>query len=107
MNRRTFILSALATAFSAPAAAHWRYDPACCSDADCQPVPDGYIHETGDIIVVRVPAGAHKMWPIEKRATFYAEITRAELRQPLDGRWHVCISPGGALLCVYPPERSF
>ena len=31
------------------------------------------------------------------------DLTRDKLRKPVTGEWGVCISPGGALLCVFPP----
>lgn len=107
------ILAATALAFlviiaaHTNASAHWRYSPLCCSDADCAPAPDSAVHETGSTVTIHISPGQHPMWGKDKATPFVAELHRSSLQQPLDGRWHVCISPGGVLLCVYPPTRSF
>jgi hypothetical protein len=105
MRRRSILAGLLLLA--SPARAHWRYDPVCCADNDCQPVPDSAVHEAGDVVVIRLAPGQHIMWRKDRTTDFVAEIARADLRKPLDGRWHVCIGPTGLLLCVYPPERGF
>jgi hypothetical protein len=97
----------LITAASTKTQAHWRYSAACCSDVDCAPVPDSAVHETGSTITLHIAPGQHPMWGKDRPAAFVGELHRSALQPPLDGRWHVCLSPAGTLLCVYPPARSF
>jgi hypothetical protein len=101
------VLLALAIGSAPRAEAHGLYSAICCSDFDCSPVSDSAVHEAGDTIVIRVLPGQHPMWGKDKTEPFVAEIQRSALQEPIDGRWHACISPSGKLLCVYPPLRSF
>lgn len=107
MNRRTFILAAALIALSQPAYTHGLYEYACCADNDCAPIADKMVHEAGEIIIVRVEAGSHPMWPKEKASALMLEFQRSALRKPIDGNWHVCISPSASPLCLYPPQRGF
>lgn len=96
-----------ANAHSAPSGAMYEYIP-CCSNRDCAPIPDTLVHEMGGgLIVVRVPPGAHPMHGKEKTNVLVLEFEGEKIRKPLDGSWHVCISPSGTPLCVYPPLRGF
>ncbi len=91
----------LAAALLAPLAgfAHgpWPYE--CCHDRDCAEVDARHVVEAGDEIIITLPAGAHPMAPGGGRWT----TTRDRLRKPVTGEWGVCLSPTGALLCVFPP----
>ena len=105
MIRRTVIAALLLA--TQPAYTHGLYDILCCADNDCSPIADAMVHETGETIIVRVLPGSHPMWPKEKAAALMLEFERSKLRKPIDGNWHVCISPSAAPLCLYPPQRGF
>lgn len=102
-----FLLLLLICVAASKANAHWRYPIECCHDNDCQSVPDSFVHEAGDALIIRIPPGAHKMWSKDSPGPLVAEIPRSALRKPLDGEWHVCIGPSGSILCVFPPMRGF
>lgn len=101
------ILLALAI-WSAPNAdAHEGYDYRCCGQNDCAPVPDAAVHEAGPVIIFRIAPGTHPMWPADKAAALVVEVDRFRLEhRRLDGRWHICLNPALAVLCVYPPDRG-
>lgn len=105
MIRRSLIAILILAPFTA--SAHGLYEYQCCADNDCQPIADNAVHEAGETIVVRVLPGSHVMWPKDKAASLMLEFERSKLRKPIDGNWHVCISPSGAPLCLYPPQRGF
>jgi hypothetical protein len=94
-------LSALTAGLLTPLAgfAHgpWPYE--CCHDRDCAEVDARHVVEAGQEIIITLPAGAHPMAPGGGRWT----TTRDRLRKPVTGEWGVCLSPTGALLCVFPP----
>lgn len=87
----------------APAAAHGPWPAECCSNRDCDEVDASSVREAGDTIHIRIKPGSHPMWPADGRGDFVASAPRAALRKPVTGEWGVCISPGGSLLCVFPP----
>ena len=100
------LLAGPAFAHNAPSGV--QYLPECCSQRDCAPVPDRMVHELGGgAYGVRVPPGSHPMWPADKGAALYVEFSGPQVKPPLDGEWHICLSPTGAPLCIHPPMRSF
>jgi hypothetical protein len=91
-----------------PARAHGAYDYRCCGERDCAAVPDQWVHESGDVIVFRIPPGGHPMWATDKTVPLVVEFDRFRLEtRRMDGRWHLCLNPSQFPLCVYPPERGF
>lgn len=107
MTRITPLVGALALAcLAGPATAHgpWPYD--CCSDRDCEEIDRAWVSERGALITFTIPPGGHKMWPADGRASFVVTIERKALRKPVTGEWSVCISPGGTLLCAFPPGQG-
>lgn len=107
MTTRRAVLAGLLALAGGRAEAHWRYETACCSDEDCDAVDDRAVREDGERVIVTIQPGTHRMWPADGRASGTFETTRTALRKPVDTRWHVCLSPTGSLLCVYPPMRGF
>lgn len=96
MNRRRFLL-ALAGAViagSARISAHSWYEPACCSDTDCAPLPAGASVEPvrGGYVVRMTPDGAPVFFGYDK------------VRPSRDGEIHACIGPqSGTPFCLYMP----
>lgn len=98
----------LAFAAITPAWAHETYDYRCCGERDCAAVPDAWVHEAGEVIVITIPPGGHPMYGRENARPLVIEFDRFRLEsRRIDGRWHVCLNPAHHPLCVYPPERSF
>jgi hypothetical protein len=98
---RIAVLSLALLASQAAAHGPWPYE--CCHERDCAEVESRFIREDGDRVHITIPAGAHPMWPADGRTPFTAIAPRSLLRKPVTGEWGVCIGPGGALLCVFPP----
>jgi len=68
--------------------AHSWYDPACCSERDCEPykgelkeMADGYHLEDGTVILYS-----------DKR-----------IRLSADNEYHICKYPSGQIICFYIP----
>jgi hypothetical protein len=95
------ILSILAITTYAWAHGPWPYE--CCHNRDCAEVEARHVRESGDEVLVEIPPGTHPMWPADGRPTFIKAVKRTQLRRSVTGEWGVCISPSGALLCVFPP----
>jgi hypothetical protein len=86
------------------APAGWSYDPACCSDYDCAPIPASAVSLAPDGWRLRLAPGQHPF----VRAPLDAVVPFGDhrLRRSGDGGWHACISPTtGRVLCVYEPDR--
>lgn len=69
--------------------AHSWYPPECCSDRDCEPVPDGSVS--------RVQGG------YQFEGQFIPDAT---VRTGQDLRFHACKSPSGTLLCFFRPTTG-
>jgi hypothetical protein len=83
----------------------WAYDPACCSDYDCAPIPARSVTLTPTGWRVQVAPGEHRFAPAGGLDDV-VPFGDPRIRRSGDGGWHVCISPvTGRLLCVYEPER--
>lgn len=106
MTTRRALLAGLLALAGGRAEAHWRYEYLCCAENDCAAVDDEAVKDEGERVIVTIAPGSHPMWPADGRAPGRFETTRAQLRKPVDTRWHVCLSPAGNLLCVYPPLRG-
>jgi hypothetical protein len=75
-------------ALASPAWAHSWYDPACCSDRDCRPVPVTDLRENAD--------GSWTYLP--RQITF----SRHQIRPSKDRHHHTCIGiHSGLPLCLY------
>lgn len=93
-----------------PAAAHtapsgWAYDPECCSDKDCAPVPDAAIREVPGGYRVIIAPGTHPSVPARRVALdFFVPHGDPRIRVSGDGKRHACISrTAGILYCIYVP----
>lgn len=102
-----FLALLVACLWGGKAHAHDAYDYRCCGERDCAAVPDSWVHETGDVIIFRIPPGGHPMYGAENTRPLIVEFDRFRLEQRrMDGRWHICLNPAHFPLCVYPPDRG-
>lgn len=72
---------------------HSFYDPACCSDRDCGPLPDGIVTGTKD------------GWHIATN-NMTLPYNSPKVRNSPDGKFHGCFlngNPKTALICLYVP----
>jgi hypothetical protein len=100
MIRATLLCLTLA----GPAAAHSWYDPACCSDRDCAPVPDASIVAMSDGYHVTLLPGDHPL--IRAPISTVVPYGDPRINWSKDARQHACVSfprPNGfqGLLCIY------
>jgi hypothetical protein len=100
---RAFRLSLLCLALAVPAASHHWYDPTCCSEQDCAPVPDAAIEAMGDGYHVTLLPGDHPMIRRPLRTVVPYQDPRINWSQ--DARQHACVitGKGGSqgLMCIY------
>jgi len=94
--RHVLLLFAL-LAFMAPASAHDFYDPLCCNDRDCEPIPASGVTETKSGYVVQY-------------SSIHGNEVRGFIKKDLakfspDGRFHACQMPSG-VRCLYVPSPS-
>jgi hypothetical protein len=94
---------AILVALTPVSLAHGPWPHECCHDRDCAEVSARHVVEEGDTVRIVIPPGTHPMWPADGRAPFVTTTKRDRLRKSVTGEWGVCISPSGALLCVFPP----
>ena len=80
------------------------YDPACCSDQDCAPIPVHAVSVEADGWHVHLEPGDHPLVfrTIDARIPF--DSTR--LRKSTDGQFHACIFVG-RVFCFYAPPTGF
>jgi hypothetical protein len=96
------LIVAISAALAHNAPSGWSYDPACCSDRDCAPVPARFIRATPAGLEISIPAGAHPFVAGEalREVVPYAD---PRIRPSGDGQHHACVSPSRRLLCIYLP----
>lgn len=86
-----------------PVLAHGWYDPACCSNQDCAPVPARSVTAVPGGWQVEVGPGDHPL--IHAPASYFLPYEDALISQ--DGAFHLCVSQStGALLCLYAPPMG-
>jgi hypothetical protein len=86
------------------APAGWSYDPGCCSDYDCAPIPASAVTLAPDGWRIRLAPGQHRF--VREALDVVVPFGDPRIRRSGDGGWHACISPStGRVLCVYEPER--
>ena len=90
------------------AAAHEWYDPTCCSDRDCAPLPDGSVVATAAGWRVTVPAGGHPL--LNTSFSQLVPYGSPLILRSKDEHFHGCIMHGApedvprpTLLCLYVP----
>lgn len=78
-----------------PSRDHW-YDRDCCSNRDCEPIPE-------EAVSVTQAGQWHVRYINFNGALVDADVPRARIRPSRDGRFHACSTPVGNLLCFYIP----
>lgn len=80
----------------------WSYDIECCSEMDCEPVPDTAIREVhGGYQVVLLP-GQHRF--AKARIEAFIPHGSDKIRVSGDAHKHACVRPWDmAILCIYLP----
>lgn len=72
---------------------HSWYDPACCSERDCAPIPQG--------TKVEYAAGGYNVTLPGGSPIFFSQD---KVKPSQDGLWHICINPvSGTRYCIYVP----
>lgn len=87
---------------------HGWYDPACCSDQDCAPIPESAITWTESGWRVELRPGDHFM--VQSHAVLET-VPFDEVLPSQDDQWHVCLrtekAPAERVICLYIPEGRF
>ena len=83
------------------AEAHDWYEPVCCSDTDCAPIPDSAVREGPNGYEVTLQPGQH---PMVKEPLSYV-VPYDKVRQSPDGKYHACITATGYRPCFYAGGR--
>lgn len=95
---------ALALAAGAPGVrAHSWFDPWCCNDRDCQPIPDSAVKITPQGYVITLNPGDHPMLSKETGPRTYT-VPYANARVSLDPeqKFFACIYPDpSSMRCFY------
>jgi len=102
---RSHLLSALfILATAGQAVAHEWYDPTCCSDKDCAPIPFESVVVTGEGYEVTLLPGDHPLvrTPIKRFFPFGDE----DVLPSQDMKYHACVMPGSpsaspGIICFY------
>lgn len=102
--RFVWLSLALALAVGAPESrAHSWFDPWCCNDRDCQPIPDSAVKVTPQGYVITLNPGDHPMLAKETGLRTYT-VPYANARVSLDPeqKFFACIYPDPATMrCFY------
>lgn len=85
----------------------WTYPVECCSDRDCAVIDGRTVRETPAGYVVTVQPGGHPMWGREQTAPLVVTFAYRDAKPSPDGQWHLCISPTGRPLCLFPKQGGF
>lgn len=86
-----------------PSWAHSWFDPWCCNDRDCQPIPDSAVKITPQGYVITLQPGDHPMLAKETRPHTYT-VPYAKARVSLDPeqKFFACIYPDpSSMRCFY------
>lgn len=104
MKLLAWLSLALALAAGAPETrAHSWFDPWCCNDRDCQPIPDSAVKITPQGYVITLAPGDHPMLAKETQTRTYT-VPYANARVSLDPeqRFYACIYPDpSSMRCFY------
>ena len=92
-----FLLAAAYFWSSLPAAAHSWYEPACCSDRDCEPISFDSVIET--------EYGYKVDYYSKQGFEVHNWIPREKTKHSQDGRFHACATRT-RFLCLYVPVNS-
>lgn len=108
------IISAYGIAWAHQAPSGWEYDGDCCSNKDCNELPDSAVRETAD--GYEVTAGPEQNNQLSRKQTILVPYHDRRIRLSKDGKFHACYSKefndgtgfkGGAMLCFYAPPKGF
>jgi len=83
---------------------HEWYNPACCSERDCAPVPLETVRVTAEGWLVTVPAGVHPHAEEDIMELIPFGDDRVMMSQ--DANYHVCALLKGTILCFYVPAMT-
>ncbi len=86
------VLAALAAC--APAFAHSWYDPICCSERDCEPLPEG--------AVTQVSGGYHVKYTGKMGFNVDVIVPYEKAKASRDEKYHGCAT-AERFLCLYVP----
>jgi hypothetical protein len=80
--------------------------PSCCNSAadsptgDCAPIDDQYVHQGVDGYHISLPVGSH---PKLIHKGYDGVVPYKDVKEPLDGRYHICLTTDGAYrYCFFP-----
>ena len=80
------------------------YDPWCCNQKDCAPIPASAVTAGPDGWRITIRPGDH---PLARNAVTHL-IPYGQERRATDGRHHACLFPTEQTLrCAYTPPRGF
>lgn len=97
---RMFLIAAITLCGIVSASAHSWYNPVCCSDRDCAPVPFEAVEITDDGYRVTLHAGDHVM----VSSTVVHLVAYPDVLKSRDGNYHACLFPNqNVMRCFYAP----
>lgn len=103
---RSHLLSALfILAMGGQVAAHDWYDPTCCSDKDCAPIPSSAVKITKNGYEVTLMLGQHPM--VRTRLFQVIPFADEDVMPSQDEHYHACVMPGSPsagmprIICFY------
>lgn len=102
--KRLLFVAALLSCINVAALAHGLYDPWCCSDKDCAPIPDQSVEEIDGGWKVTLNKGDHPM--VTKPMEYFVKKGQEKFHH--HGGTHACFYPDEETLrCLYvPPPGS-
>ena len=105
-----YLVFVISQAHAHQAISGWTYPTSCCSNNDCQQIPESAVEITSGGYIVTLSPGQHKQI---KKKTWTFTIPMNKARTPPDGYYHICL--GGEILdaetprviCFYAPPMSY
>jgi len=97
---RSILLMTMMLCGTVSASAHSWYDPVCCSERDCAPIPYEAVEITDEGYLVTLHAGEHLM----VSSTVVHVVAYADVLKSKDGEYHACLFPNQEVMrCFYAP----
>jgi len=85
--------------------AHEWYDPACCNDRDCAPIPMDAVRITAEGYLVEIGPGEHPM--LHGEVVFSTiPFNSPMVRKSQDGDYHACLTAARSIRCFYVPAMT-
>ena len=72
------------------------YDPTCCNNLDCEPIPFEAVEDT--------PKGYHVRYLAKRGFAVDVVVPYDKIKHSQDGRFHGCATPD-RFLCLYVPKN--